>query len=80
MNIQAIHGVGLIFGMMGFAMLADKRGRKYAFMVSQYTITLAIGSIFWGIMMRNPFLMGMGQFLNGLTCIVNVNLSFTIAC
>ena len=79
MNIQALFGVGLIIGMIAFAVLADKKGRKYSFLASQYTLIVAISFVLFGIWGKNPVLMGVGQFLIGFGGIVNVNLSFTIA-
>ena len=79
MNIQAMQGIGAIIGMTGFSMLADRKGRKYAFLASLYTIISALFCIFFGILAKNYFLMGIGQFLSGSSCLFCLPIGYTIA-
>ena len=79
MNIQAIFGPGMVLGFIFFSMLADRKGRKYTYLLALYVMITSIASIYVGILIQNSYLMGLGQFLNGSACMFSLNISFTVA-
>ena len=79
MLIQGMYALGAIPGIMFFSMMADRKGRRYAFLFCFTLLGFGCILMFIGIFFRRVPLIMTGQVICGFSSNAGMNISYTFA-